>query len=332
MAIRHKRKNSAGYTWQTGDLVEGQIGLNIADGTLHFDKADGTTVTIASGALTNVVEDTTPQLGGDLDVNGNAIVSASNGDIALEPNGTGIVTANKNIETTGDLKAKEIWSTNSTGDEGGQINLAQPATNSTLAGDTVTIDIWQNRLRMFEQGGDARGVYIERYELLRAMLMSSDNLAAESLAHAHPGGYDQFIKDVNTMVSDLNLKNTVIVDSTGLLAGNKSTVDDLRDFLFASRKYPLIQLLSTEKLYTYQYKKGKRTISIHMRNTNPQMWTYDNIIVTKTGFTSSAGRCLPMLVEKEDKLFAVVTLGNKDVRQRSRNIATMMNEIGIDGK
>jgi D-alanyl-D-alanine endopeptidase (penicillin-binding protein 7) len=181
-------------------------------------------------------------------------------------------------------------------------------------------------------GRFARGVYIERYELLRAMLMSSDNLAAESLAHAHPGGYDQFIKDVNAMVSDLNLKNTVIVDSTGLLAGNKSTVDDLRDFLFALRKYPLIQLLSTEKLYTYQYKKGKRTISIHMRNTNPQMWTYDNIIVTKTGFTSSAGRCLAMLVEKEDKLFAVITLGNKDVRQRSRNITTMMNEIGIDGK
>jgi chloramphenicol 3-O-phosphotransferase len=49
MAIRHKRKNSTGYTWQTGDLVEGQIGLNIADGTLHFDKADGSTVTIGAG-------------------------------------------------------------------------------------------------------------------------------------------------------------------------------------------------------------------------------------------------------------------------------------------
>jgi hypothetical protein len=51
MAIRHKRKNSTGYTWQTGDLVEGQIGLNIADGTLHFDKADGSTVTIAANAV-----------------------------------------------------------------------------------------------------------------------------------------------------------------------------------------------------------------------------------------------------------------------------------------
>jgi len=46
----------------------------------------------ASGAsLSNVVEDTTPQLGGSLDVNGEDIVSVSNGNITLTPNGTGVV-------------------------------------------------------------------------------------------------------------------------------------------------------------------------------------------------------------------------------------------------
>ena len=44
-----------------------------------------------SSAISNVVEDTTPQLGGDLDVNGNDIVSVSNGNINLLPNGTGKV-------------------------------------------------------------------------------------------------------------------------------------------------------------------------------------------------------------------------------------------------
>jgi hypothetical protein len=43
------------------------------------------------GGLSSLVGDTTPQLGGDLDVNGNAIVSVSNGNIALTPNGTGVV-------------------------------------------------------------------------------------------------------------------------------------------------------------------------------------------------------------------------------------------------
>ena len=44
-----------------------------------------------SGAISNVVEDTSPQLGGDLDVNSNGLVSTSNGNIALTPNGTGVV-------------------------------------------------------------------------------------------------------------------------------------------------------------------------------------------------------------------------------------------------
>ena len=45
----------------------------------------------AAGGLTDVVADTTPQLGGNLDVNGNDIVSTSNGNIDILPNGTGVV-------------------------------------------------------------------------------------------------------------------------------------------------------------------------------------------------------------------------------------------------
>ena len=43
----------------------------------------------ASAAAGDISVDTTPQLGGDLDVNGNKIISASNGDIELIPHGTG---------------------------------------------------------------------------------------------------------------------------------------------------------------------------------------------------------------------------------------------------
>ena len=44
-----------------------------------------------SSGIANVVDDTTPQLGGNLDVNGKDIVSVSNGDIELDPNGSGQV-------------------------------------------------------------------------------------------------------------------------------------------------------------------------------------------------------------------------------------------------
>ena len=57
------------------------------------------------GSLANIVEDTTPQLGGNLDVNGNDIVSVSNGDIDLDPNGSGVVVFKGNAtKGSGQLK------------------------------------------------------------------------------------------------------------------------------------------------------------------------------------------------------------------------------------
>ena len=44
-----------------------------------------------SGAISNLVEDTSPQLGGNLDMNGQDIVTTSNANIELAPNGTGPV-------------------------------------------------------------------------------------------------------------------------------------------------------------------------------------------------------------------------------------------------
>ncbi len=49
-----------------------------------------------SSAISNVVEDTTPQLGGNLDMNGADIVTTSNADLELAPNGTGHVTIKGN--------------------------------------------------------------------------------------------------------------------------------------------------------------------------------------------------------------------------------------------
>ena len=54
-----------------------------------------------SGAISNVAEDSTPQLGGDLDVNGNDIVSVSNGNISILPNGSGKVLIDGNGSSGG---------------------------------------------------------------------------------------------------------------------------------------------------------------------------------------------------------------------------------------
>ena len=66
---------------------------------------------IAGSGISNVVQDTTPQLGGDLDVNGNAIVSVSNGNIALTPNGSGVVRLDGNVDIqSGEIALKNAGS------------------------------------------------------------------------------------------------------------------------------------------------------------------------------------------------------------------------------
>ena len=76
------------------------VGAGQDDYVLTYDNTSGTIGLEAAtggggGGISNVVEDTSPQLGGSLDVNGQAIVSVSNGNIALTPDGTGEVDISK---------------------------------------------------------------------------------------------------------------------------------------------------------------------------------------------------------------------------------------------
>ena len=50
--------------------------------------------------MTSLVIDTTPELGGDLDVNGNDIVSTGNGHITIDPHGVGEIKLNGTVNTT----------------------------------------------------------------------------------------------------------------------------------------------------------------------------------------------------------------------------------------
>ena len=61
------------------------------------------------------MSDTSPQLGGDLDVNGNSIVSASNGNIAVTPNGSGKVVLDGLSWPTSDGSADQVLKTDGSG-------------------------------------------------------------------------------------------------------------------------------------------------------------------------------------------------------------------------
>ena len=85
-----------------------------------------------SDSASDVVGDTTPQLGGNLDVNGNDIVSTSNANIDIAPNGTGDVTLQADTVQIGDSNANATLTTNGTGDLILNTNAGTNAGNITL--------------------------------------------------------------------------------------------------------------------------------------------------------------------------------------------------------
>ena len=82
--------SSNGGTWTIDNNTIGLDELSATGTPSASTYLRGDNTWAAAGG--DLVADTTPQLGGDLDVNGQKIVSVSNGNIVLEPNGTGNIT------------------------------------------------------------------------------------------------------------------------------------------------------------------------------------------------------------------------------------------------
>ena len=67
------------YTFPTSDGSSNQVLQTNGNGTLSFATVSG-----GGSGISDIVEDTTPQLGGDLDVNGNKITTSGGGNILID--------------------------------------------------------------------------------------------------------------------------------------------------------------------------------------------------------------------------------------------------------
>ena len=86
----------------SGDVDSGNDELLLSDaGSSVFKRVTVDNLISSAGGLTSVAADSSPQLGADLDVNGNDIVSVSNGNISLLPNGSGKVIIDGNGSSGG---------------------------------------------------------------------------------------------------------------------------------------------------------------------------------------------------------------------------------------
>ena len=132
--------------WPQADGSSGQYLKTDGSGQLSWGTVSGG----GGSGIASVAADTTPQLGGDLDVNGKDIVSASNGDITLTPNGSGDVildgqkwpqadgSSGQYLKTDG--SGQLSWGTVSGGGGGGSVDLLGSSTSAITPGASAAID------------------------------------------------------------------------------------------------------------------------------------------------------------------------------------------------
>ena len=119
--------------------------------------------------------------------------------------------------------------TNPGGDEGGELHLAAPTTGTTLSGN-VNIDVYQNKLRIFESGVSNRGAYID---LSAASTGVGSNLLAGGGGATVSDTAPTSPTDGQVWFDSTTGKSYIYYDSFWVEVGTSSTVlptlDDLTD-------------------------------------------------------------------------------------------------------
>ena len=169
----------------TGDVVLSLPQDIATDSTVTFaniNLSDATTITIDADndldiASTDNIKLIPAAIDGKVTIDSDTVSTNAISGALVVGGGVGVSGA---IYASGTITGNVLSSSQSVGNEGGQIDLALAASNTTLSGN-VSIDVYQNRLRIFENGGSNRGVYID---LTSAANSVGTNLIAASASEA----------------------------------------------------------------------------------------------------------------------------------------------------
>ena len=126
-------------------------------------------------------------------------------------------------------------------------------------------------------------------DLLRAMLMASDNRAPTALGRAAGMTPKQLVAAMNGIAKDLHLKRTKFTDPTGL-RGNVSTAREMAIALRAALDDDVLREIMGDPYEVIVAKWGAAKIAYGSTNQPLVVHEYD-VIGGKTGYTHSAGYC-----------------------------------------
>jgi len=170
------------------------------------------------------------------------------------------------------------------------------------------------------------GAVIERQELLQLALMSSDNHAAAALARTYPGGDAAFLDATRRKIADLKLENTFIEEPTGLSPANHATAHDMVKILKAASDYPQIEEATSQPSRVIHVSGRPRVFHNTNRLVGRPGW---DILLSKTGFTNEAGRCVTMRLSAAGRPILVVLMGAMASSERWLDAHNIQRWLGV---
>jgi hypothetical protein len=154
---------TAGLIVATGNVTGGNLvtsGNLSVTGNANIGNLGTTTAIITTGNITTINSGLLQNGNSNITItsNGNVSIQSAGSNVELVVTSTG-ANVTGTFNATGTVTGSYLISTLASGNEGGEISLAQPP-NGNLSGG-ITIDAYQNTLRMFEQGGTSRGLSVD---------------------------------------------------------------------------------------------------------------------------------------------------------------------------
>jgi D-alanyl-D-alanine endopeptidase (penicillin-binding protein 7) len=168
-------------------------------------------------------------------------------------------------------------------------------------------------------------------DLLRAMLMASDNRAPTALGRAAGMDAKELVAAMNGVAKDLGLKKTRFTDTSGL-RGNVSTAREMALALRAALTDPVLaEIMGTT---TAEVRSKSNYAKIRYNTTNvPMILGQYKVAGGKTGFTNAAGYCFVTgaQVKSRDYLFVFLGAEGRDTRFADFNRAARWLDAGAPG-
>jgi D-alanyl-D-alanine endopeptidase (penicillin-binding protein 7) len=125
-------------------------------------------------------------------------------------------------------------------------------------------------------------------DLIHAMLMSSDNVAAKALARTCGLDRMEFVRRMNIKADSLGLAGSRFVEPTGLSEQNVATAQAVAKLLRAAASNGIVSNIMQKEQYTFTSNRR-----LHMLiNTNRLLRSKWRVTAGKTGFIQEAGYCL----------------------------------------